>query len=243
MSSVRSGSRCAEVSISRTFWLPNWCPVVGKGHGSLEVSPRSAFFFKDSALESVQRPKVLTSSPCQPQKLTTLLEPLPHPLICFGSWWRLYERQSLSLPGKELCELWRFLILSVNANKRCLELTIQAEAFPWNSKAGPALIHQVDHKIFSNKGSSFIFEHPSAPVKQCYAGCNKSQIKAHGQNTQIYNILADCNSKIWNLILERTVCPLAKQQSQERTDSSGEGPAPPSRVPSGLAEWCLLGQQ
>lgn len=49
--------------------------MVGEEHGSLEVSPRSVFFFKDSALESVQRRKVLTSSPWQPQKLTTLFEP------------------------------------------------------------------------------------------------------------------------------------------------------------------------
>lgn len=47
----------------------------------LEVSPRSVFFFKDSALESVQRLKVLTSSPCQPQKLTTLLEPSSPPSV------------------------------------------------------------------------------------------------------------------------------------------------------------------
>lgn len=48
---------------------------MGEEHGSIKVSPRSDFFFKDSALESVQRLKVLTSSPWQPQKLTTLFEP------------------------------------------------------------------------------------------------------------------------------------------------------------------------
>lgn len=35
--------------------------------------------------------------------------------------------------------------------------------------------------------------------------------------------------------MERTVCLLAKQQSQRKADSSGDGPVPASRVQPGLA--------
>lgn len=165
---MRSESRCAEESISRNFWLPDWCPVVRESHSSLEISS-SGIFFQDNALEAMQREvksekKMLTSRACQPHFclfeffivlfLFLFLTPKAIYLFCHGSLWRVCGR----MPGKELCKLWRTLgpecvrTLSVNANKWWLavgwSVPLKGQSWPGiDSPSGAYGFHTRDHNL------------------------------------------------------------------------------------------------